>query len=101
MCGCAARKPGQRFPPPMNPETSDPFRTTVLWLARHADFPRSRLPEKAESLVCVAALAAEEEAIAARRFLIQRRDPAQTSALRAHGLRRSQVHFKCDNSPKV
>ena len=37
----------------------------------------------------------------AQRYLIQRRDPAQTSALRAHGLRRAQVHFKCDNSAKV
>jgi hypothetical protein len=85
----------------MNSETPDPFRATVLWLARNAAFPRSRLPGKAESLLCVAALAAEEEAAATQRFLLQRRDPAQTSALRAHGLRRSQVHYKCDNSAKV
>ena len=85
----------------MNSETPDSFRATVLWLARHADFPRSRLPAKAESLVCVAALAAEEEAVSAQRFLLQRRDPAQTAALRTHGLRRAQVHFKCDNSAKV
>jgi hypothetical protein len=49
----------------------------------------------------VASLAAVEEAQAQQRYLLQRRDPAQTSALRAHGLRRAQVHFKCDNSAKV
>ena len=85
----------------MNPVTNDPLSDTVRWLAQHAGFPAARLPAKAESLVCVAALAATEEAQARQRFLIQRRDPAQTSALRAHGLRRSQVHFKCDNSAKV
>ncbi len=55
----------------------------------------------AELLVCFAAAASCEEAEERRRFLIQSRDGAQTSALRAHGLRRSQVHFKCDNSAKV
>jgi len=85
----------------MNNPPTDPLRDTVQWLARHAGFPAVRLPAKVEALVCVAALAAAEEAQAQQRFLIQRRDPAQTSALRAHGLRRSQVHFKCDNSAKV
>jgi hypothetical protein len=51
--------------------------------------------------LCFAAAAAAEEAAEQRRFLIKPRDPAQTSALRAHALRRSQVHFKCDNSAKV
>ncbi len=73
----------------------------VRWLAQYAGFPARRLPANAEALVCVAALAAAEEAQARQRFLIKSRDPAQTSALRAHGLRRSQVHFKCDNSAKV
>jgi hypothetical protein len=73
----------------------------VRWLSQHAGFPGRRLPAKAEALVCVAALAALEEAEARQRHALQRRDPAQTSALRAHGLRRSQVHFKCDNSAKV
>ena len=73
----------------------------VRWLATHAGFPARRLPAAAEAMICVAALAATEEEEARQRFLFQRRDPAQTSALRAHGLRRSQVHFKCDNSAKV
>lgn len=85
----------------MNTVLPDPLQETLRWLARHAGFPAARLPAKAESLICVAALASAEEAREAQRFLIQRRDPAQTSALRAHGLRRAQVHFKCDNSAKV
>ena len=85
----------------MNNVIPDPIRDTLRWLSQHAGFPGVRLPPKAEALVCVAALASAEEAREAQRFLIQRRDPAQTSALRAHGLRRSQVHFKCDNSAKV
>ena len=85
----------------MNIVSTDPFKDTLLWLAHHTGFPITRLPAKAEALVCVAALAAADESKAQQRFLLQRRDPAQTSALRAHGLRRSQVHFKCDNSAKV
>ena len=85
----------------MNAPVTDPFRSTVGWLAAHTRFPASRLEPRAETMLCVAALAAAEEADERRRFLIQSRDPAQTSALRAHGLRRSQVHFKCDNSAKV
>jgi len=85
----------------MSTVTSEPFGDAVRWLAQHAGFPAVRLTAEAERLVCVAALAATEEAREQQRFLIQRRDPAQTSALRAHGLRRSQVHFKCDNSAKV
>lgn len=80
---------------------SDPLPVVVRWLAAHAGFPTRRLPAAAEGMLCVAALAAIEEEQAREQFLIQSRDPAQTAALRAHGLRRSQVHFKCDNSAKV
>ena len=80
---------------------SDLLSGVLRWLGRHAGFPARRLPAKAETVLCVAALAAAEEAAEQQRFLIQRRDPAQTSALRQHGLRRSRVHFKCDNSAKV
>jgi hypothetical protein len=73
----------------------------IRWLAANTGFPTRRLGAKAEALVCVAALAATEEAEEQRRYLIQRRDPAQTSALKQHAQRRSQVHFKCDNSAKV
>lgn len=83
------------------PDSSHALPDVLDWLARHAGYPRCRLPERAEHALCVAALAAAEEAREAQRYLIQRRDPAQTAALRTHGLRRAQVHFKCDNSAKV
>jgi hypothetical protein len=76
-------------------------REIVRWLATHTGFPARRLSVPAETLVCLAALAAAEEAASQPRFALQRRDPAQTSAQRTHALRRSQVHFKCDNSAKV
>jgi hypothetical protein len=83
------------------PETSV-LQTTVEWLVRHAGFPQSRLPAKAETMVCVAALAAVEAAAEARqRFALERRKPGESSALKAHVLRRTQVHYKCDNSAKV
>ena len=87
----------------MNPlySQSHPMSETVHWLAAHTRFPASRLEPRAELLLCVAALAAAEEAGQQQRHLLERRVGAQTSALRAHGLRRSQVHFKCDNSAKV
>ena len=84
-----------------DPKPQGTNRHVVQWLARNTGFPERRLSRAAELLVCVAALAAEEEAEAQQRFALQRRDPAQTSALRAHQLRRSLVHFKCDNSAKV
>ncbi|MSU48547.1 MAG: hypothetical protein EXS37_05540 [Opitutus sp.] len=83
------------------PSPSEPLHEVVRWLAQHAGFPARRLPTKAEALVCVAALAAAKEARELQRFALQRRVPEQTSALRAHVLRRTQVHFKCDNSAKV
>jgi hypothetical protein len=85
----------------MNTSRPEPLSETVHWLARHAGFPQRRLPERAEKLVCLSVLAAAEEAAEQQRYALQRRNPAETSALRAHGLRRSQVHFKCDNSAKV
>lgn len=85
----------------MTSSQPEPFQDALGWLARHAGFPLYRLPPSAEAMICVAALAAAEEAAEQQRFALQRRDPAQTSALKAHGLRRTQVHYKCDNSAKV
>jgi|GEM_PF-334637 hypothetical protein len=85
--------------------SSSSFLNTLRWLAAHARFPASRLPDKAETLLLIATAAQHEEAqIAARDaglFHIKSRDGAKESALRAHALRRSMVHFKCDNSAKV
>jgi hypothetical protein len=85
----------------MTNSSSDPLRETVRWLSTHTRFPASRLETQAETLLCFAAAAAADEADLQRRFLIKSRDPAQTSAQRAHAMRRSLVHFKCDNSAKV
>lgn len=73
----------------------------VRWLAAHAGFPSRQLERRAVVQLCVAQLAVEEERAAQDRFLIERKDVAQQSALRAHAQRRSAVHFKCDNSAKV
>lgn len=85
----------------MTTNSPDPLRDTVRWLSTHTRFPASRLEAQAETLLCFAAAAAAEESEDRQRFLIKTRDPAQTSAQRTHAQRRSQVHFKCDNSAKV
>ncbi len=80
----------------------NPLTQLCTWLATHAGFPARRLPPAAEQLLCLAALAAFEESTAAtgpKKF--DRRVGAETAALRTHALRRSQVHYKCDNSAKV
>ncbi|QYM78485.1 hypothetical protein K0B96_14445 [Horticoccus luteus] len=75
---------------------------TVAWLGAHAGFPATRLPARAELLVCLAALAEAEAAPGGPKgSQIVRHQPGQVAALRTHALRRSQVHFKCDNSAKV
>ena len=81
----------------------DPLSSTVHWLAAHARFPASRLAPKAETMLCIAALAAAEEAAAAagQRHLIQSKDNAKDAAARTYAYRRSKVHYVCDNSAKV
>ena len=81
----------------------DPLRDTVRWLTTHTRFPASRLEPKAETLLCVAALAAAEEAaaLAGARHLIKTRDGAKDAAARDYAFRRSKVHYVCDNSAKV
>ncbi len=85
----------------MNPP--DPLRDTVRWLSTHTRFPLSRLNPKAEALLCMAALAAAEEAaaLAGTRHLIKSKDGAKDSAARTYAFRRSKVHYVCDNSAKV
>lgn len=85
----------------MSSSASNPLQQTVHWLAANTRFPASRLDNRAETMLCMAALAAANEEAERERFLIQRRDGAMDSALRAHAQRRSLVHFKCDNSAKV
>lgn len=81
--------------------TSSPYLTLLRWLTAYAKFPASRLSARSELLLILTAAAAEEENATARRDPLQRRDQAKDAAMRAHALRRSMVHFRCDNSAKV
>ncbi|MES2695989.1 MAG: hypothetical protein V4773_21125 [Verrucomicrobiota bacterium] len=85
----------------MSSERPEPIQEAVSWLIRYTRFPQYRMPAKAEAMIFVAALSTAEEIAASQRFALQRRNPAETSALKAHVLRRTQVHYKCDNSAKV
>ena len=89
--------------PPVSAAPVTSFPSFVGWLATHAGFPRHRLPCNAERLLLLAVAAALDEAEETQRerFLVKSKDPASVSALKAHAMRRSQVHFKCDNSAKV
>jgi hypothetical protein len=75
----------------------------LRWSSRETGSPRHRLPAPAERLLLCAVAAAEDDSAdqVRQRHLVTSRDPARDSALRAHALRRAQVHFKCDNSAKV
>jgi len=86
----------------MSPDLSpNPLRDTVRWLAVHARFPAARLEARAETLLCMAALAAAGAEAENQRFLVQSRDKAKDSALRAHNMRRSLAHYVSDNKQKV
>ena len=79
-----------------------PLLNTLRWLTAYTRFPTSRLANSAETLLLVAASAqVDGNETTNSRFLIQTRDHAKDAALRAHALRRSTVHYKCDNSAKV
>ncbi len=62
------------------------------------------LPESAAQLLLLA-VAQELEGEAGDKptavKMFERRVGAETASQRAHALRRSMVHFKCDNSAKV
>ncbi len=80
----------------------NPLQQICSWLSAHAGFPARRLPAPAEQLLCLAVLAAAEASgDATGRKPIERRVAGQAAAQRAHALRRSRVHYKCDNSAKV
>ena len=85
----------------MSAPDQNPFRQTVGWLAAHTRFPASRLETRAETMLCMAALAAAEEAGDRERHLIKSSDAAMMAAQRTMANRRKLVHFKCDNSAKV
>jgi len=80
--------------------STDPLRKTLVWLMANTGFPRSRLEAKAETLICLAALAAEETRVS--NAALQKSSLSYNrSALKAHNLNRSHAHYKSDNSAKV
>lgn len=82
-------------------EPTSPLLGLLRWLAAHSQFPSSRLPAKSELLLILTAAAAAEEGAGGVQNRVQSRDYAKDAAMRAHALRRSMVHYKCDNSAKV
>ena len=79
-----------------------PPAATLRWLSEHAGFPASRLPARAELLLLLASAAEGDGAEpGSSKDILQRQRPALSVSLRAHALRRSQAHFKCDNSVNV
>lgn len=82
-------------------EPSNPLSATVRWLAAYANFPRTRLEAKAETMLCIAALA-ETEAESLQAQMRLRGDRSfDRAAFKAHAMNRSHAHFKSDNSAKV
>ena len=81
-------------------EIRDSLGPLLAWMTAHAGFPRSRLPVKAEALLCVAALAGAGagggKAPSPRGAAMYDR-----AALRAHTLNRAHAQFKTDNRTKV
>lgn len=86
----------------MNSENPFPLLT---WLARHAGFPRHRLPAKAELLLCFASAAARDEPGEGGKReaggAIPPKDNPSHVVQKQHALRRSHAHFKADNRTKV
>jgi len=82
-------------------DSANPLRDTVRWLVAYARFPATRLEARAERMLCMAALAAAESEADRERFLVQSRNGAKDSALRAHNLRRSLAHYVSDNKQKT
>jgi hypothetical protein len=83
------------------PATVSPFSQTVRWLADHARFPASRLPDKAELLVLFAAAAAGEDLAKANPYHVgMLKDPNFAANLRNYTAQRRKVHLVCDNSAK-
>ncbi len=79
-----------------------PFSQTVTWLATHAGFPASRLPDKAELLLLIAAAAANEDLARSNPYHVGLlRDRNFSAQLRNYTAQRRRVHITCDNSAKT
>jgi hypothetical protein len=73
----------------------------LAWLSAYGGFPRSRLPVKAETMLCMAAVAEAEATAEAANEKLRAPMSYDRAALRAHTINRSHTQFKSDNSSKV
>lgn len=81
----------------------NPMQQTLRWLAENARFPATRLPARAELLLLIAT-AAEQEQVALQRsprFLVESKNIAKDSSLKAYTMNRSLVHYVCNNAQKT
>jgi hypothetical protein len=74
---------------------------TLQWLSRYAGYPGSRLPDRVEILLCMAAAAEAESGAGPQRAGGGLGPDYDRAALRAHTLNRAHAQFKSDNSSKV
>ena len=75
----------------------------LRWFADNANFPASRLPNRAEQLLLIVT-AAELEQVALQRsprFLVERNNIAADASLRAYTKNRSLAHYVCNNAQKT
>lgn len=87
----------------MSAPVTTPFQKTVGWLVAYANFPASRLPVKAETLLLIVTAAEQEEVELQRspRFLVERNNIAADSSLKAYKMNRSLAHYVCNNAQKT
>jgi hypothetical protein len=80
-----------------------PLQQTLRWLTTHAGFPASRLPDRAELLVLLGAVAAagEEGTGQNGRTGGPLAGASFNAQLRSYTIQRRHAHVKCDNSAKV
>ena len=86
----------------MSATPSSPLLQNLRWMSDHAGFPASRLPDKAELLLLIAAAADGENGTTAdTRRLAPGMNANYTAQMRNYSIQRRKVHYKCDNSAKV
>ena len=87
----------------MTAPVSTPLQKTVRWLATYANFPATRLPDRAETLLLFTTAAEQEEVALQRspRFLVESNNVAGDCSLKAYTMNRSLAHYVCNNGQKT
>lgn len=79
-----------------------PLQQTLRWMASHARFPASRLPDRAELLLLIAAAAtAEEQAARAPQNAKIPFNANFSAQIRNYTAMRRRAHINSDNSAKT